>query len=439
MLDQFTPRAPRLGEPSPDGHNRGVTRDLDLRSRRVLVALPIVLAMLSMIGPFSIDTPFPAFTEMGEKLSATQSQLQLVVTAYMLAFAVMSIFHGPISDALGRKPVMIAGTLVFVAASVACAFAPSLEWLLAGRVLQGLSAGAATIISRTIIRDLFDGPIAQRLMSRVVIIFGIAPAIAPIIGGLLVQIGPWQGIFWFLAAFGVVLILATVFVLPESHPPERRVPLHVGEIVRGLTEVARVPAFHRIAWAGTLVFGAQFFYIGGAAIFMVDLLGQGELDFWKLFVPMIGSMMIGSWLTGRIAGVIAIERVITLGYLVSVVGAVLGMGIALAPWGDVLPWAVIGVSLVAFGNGVAFPNIQLIMLDLVPHRRGAVASLGTFVTLCFNAVGAVTITPLAAQSVEGLAFAAMLSVVLGAMLWWWHEAIVRRTSRARPVSAAVPR
>jgi DHA1 family bicyclomycin/chloramphenicol resistance-like MFS transporter len=416
-------------------HTHPMTPAIDLTSRRVLVAVPIVLAMLSMIGPFSIDTPFPAFTEMGEKLSASQSQLQLVVTAYMLAFAVMSVFHGPLSDALGRKPVMIGGTLVFVAASIGCAFAPSLEWLLVGRAAQGVSAGAATIVSRTIIRDLFDGPQAQRLMSRVVIIFGVAPAIAPVIGGFLVQIGPWQGIFWFLAVLGLVLIAATAFVLPESHPPENRVPLQVGELMRGLVEVARVPAFHRIAWAGTLVFGAQFFYIGGAAIVMVDLLGQGELDFWKLFVPMIGSMMFGSWLSGRAAGVFTIERVITLGYVVSVAGAFLGMAVALTPWGDVLPWAVIGVSLVAFGNGVAFPNIQLIMLDLVPHRRGAVASLGTFITLCFNAVGAVTITPWAAQSVEGLALAALVCVVAGAALWWWHELTTTRES----VSAAVPR
>ena len=123
----------------------------------------------------------------------------------------------------------------------------------------------------------------------------------------MIQVGPWETVFWFMAALALVLLTVTVALLPESHPPERRVPLRVGEIVAGLVMVFRVPAFHRMAWAGTLVFGAQFLYIGGAAIFVVDLLGQGELDFWKLFVPMIGAIagampkMTATWLISRCA------------------------------------------------------------------------------------------------------------------------------------------
>ena len=142
----------------------GVTppRDAAL-APRVVVLIPFVLALLSMIGPFSIDTPFPAFDRMGEDLGVPTHELQLVVSAYLLPFAVMSIFHGPLSDAVGRRPVLVGGMAVYAVASVACAFAPSLGWLLAGRVAQGLAAGAATIVSRTVIRDLYEGPVAQRL------------------------------------------------------------------------------------------------------------------------------------------------------------------------------------------------------------------------------------------------------------------------------------
>ena len=119
--------------------------------------VPVILAGLSMLGPFSIDTPFPAFPTMGDELGATSSEMQLVVSAYLLAFAVMSPFHGPLSDALGRKPVMVGGVLVYVAASVGCAFSTSLPVLLGFRVLQGLSAGGGVIVSRTIVRDMFDG------------------------------------------------------------------------------------------------------------------------------------------------------------------------------------------------------------------------------------------------------------------------------------------
>lgn len=390
-------------------------------ARRTLVLIPFVLAMLSMIGPFSIDTPFPAFSQMGDALDVSAGELQLVVTAYMLAFAAMSIFHGPLSDAIGRKPVIVWSLAAYAVASVACAFAPTLEWLLAGRVVQGLAAGGSTIVSRTIIRDLFDGAEAQRLMSQVAVIFGLAPAIAPVVGGLLVQVGPWESVFWFMAALALVLLVGSVVLLPESHPPERRVPLRVGEIVAGLAAVVAVPAFHRMAWAGTLVFGAQFLYIGGAAIFVVDLLGEGELDFWKLFVPMIGAMVVGSLLSGRLGPLVTSSQLVSVGYAASAVGALLGVVVALTPAGQVLPWAAAGVALIAFGNGLAFPNIQLLMLDLVPTRRGAVMSAGSFVTLVFNAVSAAVLVPYAGRSVLGFAVAAAVCVLLGWACWRWHQ------------------
>lgn len=399
---------------------------------RAVALIPLVLAMLSMIGPFSIDTPFPAFTEMGEALEVSSGQLQLVVTAYMLAFASMSLFHGPLSDAIGRRPVIMGSLVVYAAASVACAFAPTLEWLLVGRVAQGLAAGGSTIVSRTVIRDLFDGPLAQRMMSQVAVIFGVAPAVAPIVGGLLLQVGPWQTVFWFMAGLALVLAVVSVALLPESHPPERRVPLRVGEIFRGLAEVVRVPAFHRMTWAATLVFGAQFLYIGGASIFVVDLLGEGELDFWKLFVPMIGAMVVGSLTSGRFGRTFTSSQLVTLGYAVSTAGAVIGVVVALTPAGEMLPWAVAGISFVAFGNGLAFPNIQMLMLDLVPGRRGAVMSASTFVTLVFNAISAAVVAPYAGRSVLGFATAAAVSVVLGWGCWQWHRVAGRRAVAASP-------
>lgn len=399
-------------------------------ARGTLALIPLVLALLSMIGPFSIDTPFPAFPQMGEALDVSSHELQLVVTAYMLAFAAMSVFHGPLSDAVGRRPVIVWSLLAYAVASVACAFAPTLEWLLAGRVVQGLAAGGSTIVSRTIIRDLFDGREAQRMMSQVAVIFGMAPAIAPIVGGLLVQVGPWETVFWFMAVLALALVALSVALLPESHPPERRVPLRVGEIVRGLAAVLRVPAFHRMAWAGTLVFGAQFLYIGGAAIFVVEVLGEGELDFWKLFVPMIGAMVVGSLFSGRLGRMLTSSRLVSVGYAVSTAGALLGIVVALTPAGQVLPWAVVGVSLVAFGNGLAYPNIQLLMLDLVPTRRGAVMSAGSFITLVFNAVSAAVLAPYAGRSVLGFAVTAAVCVVLGWGFWRWHQHATRREVRA---------
>lgn len=402
-----------------------MTTDLDRSSRRALVGIPVVLAMLAMIGPFSIDTPFPAFDSMERDFSVGSGEMQLVVTTYMLAFAAVSIFHGPLSDAIGRRPVIVGSLAVYALASIACAFAPSLAWLLVGRAVQGVAAGGSTIVSRTVIRDLFDGHEAQRLMSRVAVIFGLAPAIAPILGGVLLQLGPWPLVFWFMGVLGAVLIAATLLVLPESHPPEDRVPLRVGEVVAGLLEVGRLAAFHRIAWAGTFVFAAQFLYIGGAAIFVGDVLGMGELDYWKLFVPMIGAMMIGSTISGRTAGVVDPHRLIGIGFALAIAGGALGVATALTPWGASMPWPLLGVTVLALGNGLAYPNIQLMMLDLLPRRRGAVMSGATFVTLSFNAIAAFAITPNAGTSVLGFALTALAMVTCGYLLWWRHSTVTR--------------
>ncbi|MGN0064856.1 MAG: multidrug effflux MFS transporter [Nocardioides sp.] len=409
-----------------------MSRPIDLNSRRAMVGIPIALAMLSMIGPFSIDTPFPAFAQMRAEFGASTQQMQLVVTTYLLAFAAMSLFHGPISDAVGRRPVIVVSVSLYVLACIGAAFSPNLAVLLVFRVLQGLFAGGATIVSRTIIRDLYEGDQAQRLMSRVAMIFGLAPAIAPVVGGLVLQVGPWPVVFWLMAGLGVALIVTTVLVIPESHPRERRTPLAVGQVVSGLGAVARNPAFARVAPAASFAFGAQFLYIGGASIFVVDVLGLGELDFWVFFAPMIGGMVIGSWISGRAAGRISGRRLVSLGFTVALAGGVVGVPLAVGAPEGVLPWAMVGPTLVALGNGMLYPTLNLMMLDLFPERRGAAVSGGSFLTLVLNATVASLVTPVVGESALGFAVTAVSMVVLGLLFWSWHLAIETRDT-------AVPR
>ena len=392
-------------------------------SPRWVAAVPVVLAMLAMIGPFSIDTPFPAFPAMSEAFGVGADEMQLVVTAYLGSFAAMSMVHGPVSDAVGRRPVLLWSVSVYVVASIGCTLAPSLPVLLVFRVLQGLSAGGATIISRTVVRDLFEGADAQRLMSTVSVIFGLAPAVAPVIGGLLLQLGPWPLVFAFQAGLGLLLILLVLVFLPESHPPADRVPFSPAEVLRGIVAVATRPDVHRLAWAGTLNFGALFLYIGGAAIFVHDLLALGELDYWKFFVPMIGSMMLGSWLSGRLAGRVGIATIVGVGYAAALVAGLVGVVVGLTPWEATLPWAVLAPSLMGFGNGLAYPMLQLMLLDLAPTRRGAVASFGAFSALAFNAVAAVALTPYVAVSTLGMSLAALTLLVLGQASWLWHRRV----------------
>lgn len=380
----------------------------------------MLLASLTMLGPFSIDTAFPAFADMRDDFGVGSAQTQWVVSAYMLAFALMSPFHGPLSDAIGRKPVIVGGIAVYVFASIGCALSGSLEMLLVFRVLQGLAAGGGVIVSRVVIRDVFEGAEAQRLMSVVMMIFAVAPALAPILGGVLLQVGPWSVIFWFLALFGVALSTAALVLLPETHPVERRIPLRAGSLLQGLVRPLRDLTFHRVAWSAALAFGGQFLYIGAAAIFIVDLLGRGEMDFWLLFVPMIGGMMIGSLVSNRTAGVISPRDLITGALCVAFAGSVINTLLAIGPTQAELPWVVIGPALIALGTGAAYPNQQLALLDLFPASRGGVVSVFTFLALVLNAAVAALLVPHVTDSVLHLAITGCVMVGAGLAFWIWH-------------------
>ncbi|KGN39036.1 multidrug effflux MFS transporter [Knoellia subterranea] len=419
------------GREAPGGFPAGASR------RHAGLLLTLVLASMSMLGPFSIDTPFPAFAQMRSEFGVGVDEMQLVVSAYMLAFAVMTPFHGPLSDAIGRKPVIIGALVSYAVASVACALAPNLQVLLVFRVLQGLSAGGSTIIGRTIIRDLFDGVEAQRVMSHVMMIFGLAPAVAPVVGGLLLGVGPWPTIFWFMGIFAVIVAVIVLVTVPETHPPERRRPLRLCPMLRDVATVARSGRFERMSWAITLVFAGQFIYIGGAAIFVVDLLGKGEGDFWMLFVPMISGVVLGSWISGRMAGRISTNRLVAGAFAFSLAAALVNVGLT-AAFGPVLPWAVIGQSLIAIGTGVAFPTIQVALLDVFPEMRGAAASVAGVMPLATNAVIAAVLTPLVTDSVLTLAVTSLVLIVLGCLLWAWHLSVGGRGLRRRAVRVDPP-
>jgi len=403
--------------------------------RRLVVVVPVLLAGLSMLGPFSIDTPFPAFKAMGVDLGATTEQMQLVVSAYLVAFGLMSPFHGPLSDALGRRRVILAGVAVYAVASIGCALSPSLPVLLAFRVLQGLSAGGGVIVSRTVIRDVFEGPQAQRLMSRVMMIFAVAPAVAPIVGGLLLQVGKWPVVFYFMAGVGLLLIVLVALLLPETHPPARRLPFRFGSLVGSLGQVARAGAFHRVAWAAGLSFAGQFLYIGSAPIFVVDLLGKGELDFWMFFVPMIGGVMLGSFLSGRAAGRISPSRLVTAALVFSMAGALVNVVLGTLPTAATLPWAVIGPALIAVGTAAAYPTLQLVLLDMFPASRGAAVSMFTFFTLILNGVSAFALAPFATRSVFSLAVVSAVFVAAGLGSWLLHLVRARREPHVAPDGA----
>jgi MFS transporter, DHA1 family, multidrug resistance protein len=385
-----------------------------------------LLAALAMFGPFSIDTIFPAFPEIANELGASAIAMQQTISVYMIAYALMSLFHGPLSDALGRRRVILAGVAMFVLASVGCALARTTGSLLAFRALQGISAGAGLIVGRAIIRDCFDGVEAQRLMATVSMIFGIAPAVAPIVGGWVVAGLHWSMIFWLLAAFAALLWIACLAWLPETHPVEDRVPLSFAELATTYRRIAGDHAFFPLAFAGTLNFSAMFVYIASAPVFVLDHLKLDAQHFAWLFIPAITGMMTGAFISGRLAGKLSAAATVRLGYAIMLGASAINLVTAYLLPAPQVPWSVLPIGLHAIGIGINFPTLTLLLLDRFPHHRGAVSSVQAFVSLIISAMLAGVISPLVSDSVLKLAATAAISTALGFASWRIYRRIELR-------------
>jgi DHA1 family bicyclomycin/chloramphenicol resistance-like MFS transporter len=398
---------------------------------RSTLRLALLLAGLSMFGPFSIDAIFPAFPVMGEALGADKLAMQQTISAYLVAYALMSLVHGPLSDAIGRRRVILGGLVVFIAASAGCALANDLSTMLAFRALQGLSAGVGLIVGRAVIRDVFHGDDAQRLMSQVSMIFGIAPAIAPVIGGWILGWGHWHDIFWFLVAFGVLLLAATWAWLPETHPPENRSAPLPRRMLRDYVLIFANQRFQRLAAAGALNFAALFLYIASAPAFVLDLLRLDERSFAWFFGPMIGGMMLGAFISGRVAGRMPHPTQVNLGFACCGLAAVGNVAYALLVAEPTVPWAVLPAMLNAFGVALVFPVLTLAILDMYPRQRGSASSLQAFTSLALNAVVAGLLSPMVSGSMATLAIGAACFTLAGWLFWAWE----RRQAPQAPVGA----
>jgi len=396
--------------------------------------LALLLAGLAMFGPFSIDTIFPAFPVMGADLGADKLAMQQTISVYLIAYAVMSLVHGPLSDIVGRKRVILAGLAVFTLASVGCALAGDLVTLLAFRALQGLSAGVGLIVGRAVIRDVLHGDDAQRLMSQVSMIFGAAPAIAPVIGGWLLGWGRWPLIFWFLVGFSVLLLLATWRWLPETLPRESRLPPAPKKLLRDYAYIALNSRFQRLAAAGAFNFAALFLYIASAPAFVLDLLKLDERQFGWFFIPMISGMMLGAFVSGRAAGRISGTRLVNIGFACSGVAVLANIAYSALAGQPTVPWAVLPMTLNAFGIALVFPIVTLAILDMYPRQRGSASSLQAFTGLVLNALVAGVLSPLASHDPMHLALLAAAFVLVGWVFWRWET----RRGRTPPACPPAP-
>ena len=381
--------------------------------------LAMILGMLAMIGPFAIDSIFPAFRVLAHDLRVDDAAIQQAISIYLLGYALMSLLHGALSDAFGRKPVILGGLCLFLLASVGCALADTLHQLLVFRFIQGLSAGVGLIVGRAVIRDVYQGDDAQRMMSLVSMIFSIAPAIAPIIGGYLLTWSDWQGIFWFLVALSLLMLVVVALLLPESHPADARVPIHPVTLSQTYWDMGKSSPFRMLAFSGTLLFGGLFLYIASAPDYVLLHLGLDETQFGWFFVPTIAGMSVGAFVSGRLAGKFSGRKLVNIGFAVCALSMAANLLYCATVERLTLPWAVLPLTGMAFGIALVFPILTIALLDLYPTIRGTASSMQAFVSLMANALIAGLLVPLVSKT-PALQAAVGCLCVAGSYFFWWR-------------------
>ena len=379
-------------------------------------ALAVLLALLGMLGPFSIDTYLPAFSGIARSLGATPAEMQQTLSAYLFGFAFMNLFHGALSDSLGRRPVVLWGIAVFTLASAGCAMSQSIGQLVFFRALQGLSAGAGIVVSRAVIRDMFAPAQAQKVMSQVTIYFGVAPAVAPLIGGWLFVHLDWHSIFWFLTLVGAALWAANYKLLPETLHLSHRQPFEVKHLMRGYWQLGSNPRFLLLALASGIPFNGMFLYVLSAPAFLGEHLQLAPTDFFWLFLLTIAGIMMGAWLSGRMAGRLPAKQQIRYGFSVMLLVSVVNVT-ANFVWVPQASWAMFPIALFAFGWALMVPVVTLLVLDLYPERRGMASSLQAFVGSTANGIVAGVVAPLVMHSTRALAVTSLGMLGVGLLAW----------------------
>jgi DHA1 family bicyclomycin/chloramphenicol resistance-like MFS transporter len=379
-------------------------------------ALAVLLAVLGMLGPFSIDTYIPAFSGIAHTLGATPVEMQQTLSAYLFGFAFMSLFHGAISDSLGRRPVVLWGLAAFTLASAGCALSQSIGQLVFFRAMQGLTTGAGIVVARAVVRDMFDPTQAQKVMSQITIYFGVAPAIAPIVGGWLFVHLNWHSIFWFLTGVGVVLWFANYKLLPETLHLTHRQPFKASNLMQGYLQLGRDPRFLMLALASGVPFNGMFLYVLSAPAFLGEHLALAPTQFFWFFVLTISGIMGGAWVSGRMAGRLAPKQQIKYGFVVMLLIALLNLGANLLFKAHVL-WALFPIAIFAFGWAMMVPVVTLLVLDLHPERRGMASSLQAFIGSSANGLVAGVIAPLVMHSTVAMAASSLAMMCVGLIAW----------------------
>lgn len=371
----------------------------------------LILASLTALAPFAIDTYLPAFEVMEYDLATNSNFIQQTLTFYLVPYTIMTIFHGAISDSIGRIKTIKYGMSLFILGSIGCAFATSIEMLWISRLIQGVGAGAGNVVARAMVRDLYSGATAQKVMATIQIIFGIAPAIAPMVGGLLLGIS-WQAIFIFLIIYSVLITFFSVNFLPETISKQNRLPFNFESVLNRYKDLLNDKNYIFLILAVSFNFSAFFLYVLSSPIFLMQHLNLSSSQFGYLFIPTVTGMILGSFISKKTAGIISPARMLKVAYLWMLLITTFNLIFCLFSPSILF----VNIGLIAFyniGMAAAMPLISIKALDCFPKARGTAASGQAFSQMLVSSFVAGLVIPIIWGSLATLAIGMLVIFFFG--------------------------
>lgn len=333
--------------------------------------LVVLLAMLTAFGPLSIDMYLPAFNDIAATYQTDARGVELSLTAFFLGLFVGQLLYGTVSDRFGRKPPLYVGLVIYIASSLACAYAPNLNTLILLRFLQAIGACAGLVIARAMVRDLYTPQASAKVFSFLILVMGVAPILAPLMGAYITQSLGWEAIFVIVAALGVACMLTVRWVLPETRQPDRAV--RVSKSFSTYASVLRDPSFIRYSLTGGIAQAGLFAYITASPLLFIDHFGLSPEHYSWLFganaIGIIGMAQVNGWLVGRFSARKILNHSLPILALVSVFALVCG-ALQSSLW-----WVLVPIFLYISTLGCVFPNSMAGALAEQAHRAGAASAV----------------------------------------------------------------
>ena len=349
------------------------------------LALTALLGLLTALGPLSTDMYLPSLPAIGLALGADTAAVQLTLSVFLLGFAAGQVVYGPLSDRFGRRPPLLAGLALFVAASFLCALAPTIALLTAARFLQALGAAGPIVLARAVVRDLYEGPAAARELSRMGTIMGFVPAAAPVLGGFLQRFLGWQANFAVATVIGLLGILVVAGKLPETLANAGHGRLSVAGIFAGYAALARHRGF--LAWLAlmSLTYGGLFAYISGSSFVLQGVYHLGEVAFGVAFAIGVGGYIAGTLIAQVLVPRLGLERTVAFGVIALATGGLAMLVLVL--FGPGHPAEIVGpMTLYLAGVGLVMPQAMAGALAPFPQRAGTASSMAGFVQMLTGAI-----------------------------------------------------